>query len=81
MRKKVSTLLEESLFRRTKMESVRQGKQFSQIVGEALESYLSEKSPASSGTGVVAESWGTVKAKKTVIRRILEEEGGLFDTG
>lgn len=77
----MSTLLEEALFRRAKMEAVRQGKQFSQVVGEALEVYLSEKSKITGGTGVVAESWGALKAKPNVVRRILKEEDGLFDAG
>lgn len=63
------------------MESVRQGKQFSEIVGEALEVYLSEKSNTTAGMSVVAESWGALEAKPKLIRRILEEEDGLFEAG
>ncbi len=43
MRKKVSTLLDETLYRRAKLESVVRGKQISEIIGEALEKYLDER--------------------------------------
>ena len=36
MRQKVSTLLEEALFRRAKLMAVRKGMQISEILGEAL---------------------------------------------
>lgn len=41
-RKKVSTILDEHLFRRAKLEAARQGKQLSTILGDALDRYLSE---------------------------------------
>lgn len=63
------------------MEAVRQGKQFSEVVGEALEVYLSEKSKISGGTSAVAESWGALKAKPNIVKRVLKEEDGLFDAG
>jgi hypothetical protein len=81
MRKKVSTLLDEALFRRARMEAVRQGKQFSEVVGEALEAYLSGKLKQTGESGAVAESWGALKTKPEVVRRILKEEDGLFDAG
>jgi hypothetical protein len=39
-RRKVSTLLDEHLFRRAKLGSLRQRKQVSEILGEALQRYL-----------------------------------------
>lgn len=79
MRRKVSTLLEEALFRRAKLEAVRQGKQISEIVGEALELYLTEKKSPHGMGGVVAASWGVLSLDKEQVKRLLEEEEALFD--
>jgi hypothetical protein len=80
MRRKVSTLVEESLFRRIKLEAARQGKQISGIVGEALEQYLKEKGERQTTAGFVTESWGALYLPADEVREILEEEDGLFDT-
>jgi hypothetical protein len=78
-RRKVSTLLDEHLFRRAKLESVRQGKQVSEILGEALERYLGESGGRAATTGVAAESWGVLKLDRRKVDRLLVNEGGLFD--
>jgi hypothetical protein len=79
MRRKVSTLLEESVFRRAKLESARQGKQFSEVIGEAVESYLDSKgSPRGSGH-VVAASWARLSLPSREVKRLVEEEEGLLD--
>lgn len=80
MRRKVSTLLDETLFRRAKLESVRQGRQISEVIGEALEFYLREKGSRRSSTGVTAESWGALAMKKAKVKRIMAEEAGLLDS-
>ena len=80
MRKKVSTLLDESLFRRVKLEAARQGKQISGVVGEALEQYLSEKGGRQATAGFVTESWGALYLPESDVREIMEEEGELLDT-
>jgi hypothetical protein len=54
-RRKVSTLLDEHLFRRAKLESLRQRKQLSEILGEALERYLGDSGSRTATTGVVAD--------------------------
>lgn len=80
MRKKVSTLLDDTLYRRAKLESIRQGKQISEILGEALELYLGEKrSPPGLG-GAVARSWGALGLAKELVHRLVVEDGGLLDT-
>jgi hypothetical protein len=79
MRRKVSTLLDESLFRRAKLESVRQGKQISEIVGEALEGYLGEKSGKEGSLGVVAESWGVLALPRARVKKVLAEEKDLLE--
>ena len=79
MRRKVSTLLEESLFRRAKLESVRQGKQISQILGDALEDYLDQKNPSSGGLNIVDETWGALKIDKKRLLRLMTEEADFLD--
>ena len=79
MRRKVSTLLDESLFRRTRLESARQGRQISEIVGEALDRYLSQASDRPASLHVVADSWGVLRVKPALVRRVLREEPDLFD--
>jgi hypothetical protein len=78
-RRKVSTLLDEHLFRRAKLESVRQRKQVSQILGEALQRYLSDTGSPPITVGVVAESWGVLKLDRRKVKALLEDEAGLFD--
>jgi hypothetical protein len=80
MRRKVSTLLEENLYRRAKVESSRQGKQLSEIIGEALDSYLNRKNASAGSLNVVAESWAVLKMPPSRVKKILNEEDGLFDT-
>lgn len=78
-RRKVSTLLDDHLFRRAKLESLRQGKQVSEILGEALARYLGERGGKTATTGVVAETWAVLKLDRRKLDRLLADEGGLFD--
>ena len=79
MRRKVSTLLDESLFRRAKLESVRRGKQISEVVGEALERYLGEKPGDEGSLGVVGESWGVLTLPRARVKKVLAEEKDLLE--
>ena len=78
-RRKVSTILDEHLFRRAKLESIRQGKQVSEILGEALERYLAKTGSRSVTAGVVAETWGVLKLDRRKIDRLIADEEGLLD--
>lgn len=78
-RRKVSTLLDDHLLRRAKLESVRRRKQVSEILGEALERYLAETGSRAATTGVVAETWGVLKLDRRKVDRLLRDEGGLLD--
>jgi hypothetical protein len=78
-RRKVSTLLDEHLFRRAKIEAVRQRKQLSAILGEALERYLDDAGGGRSESGVVAASWGVLKLNRRTVARLLADEEGLLD--
>lgn len=78
-RRKVSTLLDEHLFRRAKLEAIRQRKQLSMILGEALERYLAATGSRVATTGVVAETWGVLKLDRRKLERLTAEEEGLLD--
>ena len=78
-RRKISTILDEHLFRRAKLESVRQQKQVSEILGEALERYLGETGSRAATSGVVAQGWGVLKLDRRTVKRLLRDEKGLLD--
>jgi len=78
-RRKVSTVLDEHLFRRAKLESVRQGKPVSGILGEAIERYLTEAGRGRAAGGVVAGTWGVLKLDRRKVDRLLRDEEGLLD--
>ncbi len=79
MRRKVTISLDETLFQRVKLESARQGKRISEIVGEALEFYLAEKGARERAASVVAETWGTLPLDGEEARRLLAEGESLLD--
>lgn len=79
-RKKVSTLLDPHLFRQAKLESVRSGKQVSEILGEALARYLSDTGRQRATGGVAAETWGVLKLDRRKVRKLIDEEDGWLDT-
>jgi hypothetical protein len=74
---KVNADLDAGLVRKAKREALRQGKELSEILEEALDRYLIER--GSPRGGVVAASWGAIKADAETVKRILDEEDGLFD--
>lgn len=79
MRRKVSTIMEASLFRQVRFESVKQGKQISEIIAEALKLYLDTIGHRPSRDSVVAETWGCLAMQVPQVQQILEEEDGLLD--
>ncbi len=74
MKKKISTILDDALVRRTKIEALRQDKQISEVIGEALETYLAEKGSPRGPGGVVANSWGVLALPRERVDEILSEE-------
>jgi hypothetical protein len=74
MRRKLTTLIDENLFRRVQLEAARQGKQVSGIVGEALKQYLREQGERPRTAGLVTESWGALYLSEEDVREILDEE-------
>jgi hypothetical protein len=79
-RREISTVLDEHLFRRAKLESIRQRRQVSEILGQALEEYLGHKARGRATTGVVAETWRALKVRRRALERILRETGDLLDS-
>jgi hypothetical protein len=77
MRLKVSTPIDEGLVKKARREALRQGRQLSEILEEALDRYLIER--GSPRGGVVAASWGAIKLDAETVKRILEEEDDLLD--
>ncbi len=47
--------------------------------GSDVERYLAESGSRAATTGVVAETWGALKADRRTVERLLAEEEGLFD--
>lgn len=80
MRRKISTILDVSLTRQVKLEAVRQGKQISEIIAEALRRYLAASGRRSRRDSVVAETWGSLEMEKDRVRQLLEEEEALLDS-
>ncbi len=79
MRRKLSTILEENLVRRAKLEAVRQGKPLSELITEAIEGYLRQQgSPAGAGE-VVRRSWRAIAVDRDQVVKILENEGSLLE--
>ena len=79
MRQKISTLLEPALFRQLKLEAARRNKQISEILSEALERYFQQKGRGRRSE-VVAETWAALPLNPQQVKRIIEEEEGLFDS-
>jgi hypothetical protein len=79
MRRKVSTILDEALYRRTKMASARDGKKISELMAEALEAYLRLQAGGAPPSGVVAATWGALPLDRRRVRRILGQEDELLD--
>lgn len=78
MRRKFSTLLDESLYDRTRHEAIRQGRQIADVVCDALAEYLDSKAVVRGPGGVVAETWGSLSLPARQVRELLAEEDDLF---
>ena len=79
MRRKISTVMDDHLFRRAKLESVRRRKPVSEMLGEALERYLADTGGRVATMAVVAETWGVLRVDRRKLDRLLEDGSGLFD--
>ncbi len=67
--------MEESLFRRAKLEAARQGRPLAAILEEALERYFDLPPSRLPGYRSVDEMWAALPAiPAEVVRRVMEEE-------
>ena len=73
MARKISTVVDDHLFRRVKLEAVRQSRQIREVVGDALEQYLSGGRERRETNGVAAQSWGALKLDRRQVERVLAE--------
>lgn len=80
MKKKISTIIDDQLFKRTKLEALRQDVQISDVIGEALEAYLAEKGSPRGPGGAVASSWASIPLAKDQVDAILADEESHTET-
>ena len=78
MRQKVSTVLDEMLYRRVRLHAARQGTQISVVLTHAIEEYLDHAGAPRGAGGEVDASWAAIELGPQDVRAVLEEDG-LFD--
>jgi len=71
---KVSTQLDETLFRRARLEAVRQGRRINVVIADALERYLDNCGTPAGAGGVVRDSWGALKAEPSDVSAVMAED-------
>ena len=72
--------MEESLFRRAKLEAARQGRPLAAILEEALDAYLFQKGGSRLPRGSSVEAtWGAMAAPPELVRAIMEDEDDWLD--
>jgi hypothetical protein len=79
MKRKVSTVMEETLFRRAKLEAARQGRPMSGVLEDALSGYLDDPGRDAPAHRTVAETWGAFALPPEVVREIMDEDDDDFD--
>ncbi len=73
--------MDETLFRRTKVEAARQNRPLSAILEEALTHYFDEQLPRRDPRHrSVSETWGAMAAPPELIRQIMEDEDEYLDS-
>ncbi len=78
MKQKISTQLDEVLFRRARLEAMRQGRQINGIIADALSQYLEACGTPGGPGGIVASSWAALAAPPPDVVRIMREEDGFL---
>lgn len=74
MRREVSTLLDERLYLRAKLEAVRRGMQISKIVGLALAKLLDEAGVPEGTGSIVEKTRGALKISPEELRCVFKSE-------
>ena len=78
MKKKVSTVMDASLFQRAKLEAARQGRPLSGVLDEALERYLAGPKAVAGKGSTVDELWGAMAVPADVLREIMDADDDDF---
>ncbi|MGH9457331.1 MAG: hypothetical protein ACRD2J_06775 [Thermoanaerobaculia bacterium] len=79
-RQKISSVIDAELFRRAKIEAVRQDRPLADLLAEALERYLADRGAPRGEGSVVGRTWASIEASPSVVRRVLDEEESLLDS-
>ena len=81
MKRKVSTIMEEALFRQVKLEAARQRRPLSAILEEALTRYFDPRvARGEPQHRSVADTWGAMAASPDLVRAIMEDEDEYFES-
>jgi len=80
VKQKISTQLDELLFRRARLEAMRQGRQINGIIAEALTQYLDARGTPGGPGGAVASSWGALFFPTSEVLRMLRDEDDFLGT-
>ncbi len=75
-RQKVGTVLDKKVLTAAKVLAAKEHKPLAQVIEEALLEHLRRKR----AQGVVARTYGALKAPLEVVQEILEEEPGVLDS-
>ncbi|MCX8103172.1 MAG: hypothetical protein N3E42_01845 [Candidatus Bipolaricaulota bacterium] len=75
-RQKIGTVLDEKLLTAAKVLAAKEHKRLAQVIEEALQEHLRRKR----AQGVVARTYGAIKAPLKVVQSVLEEEPGVLES-
>ncbi len=75
----MSTIIDEALFRKAKIEAARQGRPWSALLEDALRQYFVGGARRGDVPASVAATWAAVPAGRQVVRTVMEEEDGWLD--
>jgi hypothetical protein len=77
-KRKIGTVLDEGLYRRTRLLAAAKGKQISQILSEALTQYLESHDTSIPRGSIAADTFGALSLAPEQVRTIVEEEDGFL---
>jgi hypothetical protein len=75
----VSTIIDEAVFRRAKVEAARQGRPWSALLEDALLRYFENEGRPAECRRSVSATWGAISATPEFIREVMEDEDGWLD--
>ncbi len=75
----MSTIIDEAVFRRAKVEAARQGRPWSALLEDALLRYFENEGRPAEGRRSVSATWGALSAAPEFIREVMEDQDGWLD--